>query len=108
MSTPGTTMLPYDDLVARVATLFAAHLPAGDAAHVARCLVDADARGVASHGIGRIPVYTRRLREGLVNPRPSLAVSAGAGATAHVDGDNGMGYVVARKAMDEAISRATT
>lgn len=101
-----SSFLPYDALVQTVAAIFAAHLPPEDAAHVARCLVEADARGVASHGIGRIPVYTQRLRLGLVNPRPTLDVSGGGGATAHLDGDNGMGYVVARKAMDEAIARA--
>lgn len=101
-----TTTLPLTDLIQTVTRIFSAHLEPEAAAHVARCLVDADARGVASHGIGRIPVYTKRLRLGLVNPRPALAVSGGDGATAHVDGDNGMGYVVARKAMDEAIARA--
>lgn len=98
--------IPFDDLLARVRQIFAAYLPEDAAAQVARCLVDADARGVASHGIGRIPVYTRRLREGLVNPRPNLAVSGGDGALAHVHGDNGMGYVVAQRAMEVAIDRA--
>ncbi len=104
-----TTLLPYDELVQTVTEIFSAHLPADDARHVAQCLVEADARGVASHGIGRIPVYTQRLRLGLVNPKPQLKVSGdgnGLGATAHVDGDNGMGYVVAHKAMAEAITRA--
>jgi LDH2 family malate/lactate/ureidoglycolate dehydrogenase len=100
-----TTLMPYGELVQTVANIFCAHLPMDDAQQVAQCLVEADARGVASHGIGRIPVYTQRLRLGLVNPRPQLQVT-GDGATAHVDGDNGMGYVVARKAMAEAITRA--
>lgn len=104
--TVDTNPTPYSSLLQAVTDIFAAYLPAGDAAYVAGCLVDADARGVASHGIGRIPVYTRRLRLGLVNPTPTLAVTPGDGATAHVDGDNGMGYLVARKAMDEAIARA--
>jgi LDH2 family malate/lactate/ureidoglycolate dehydrogenase len=101
-----TTLQPYDELVHTVTRIFSAHLPPEDAQQVAQCLVEADARGVASHGIGRIPVYTQRLRLGLVNPRPQLVVSGDGDATAHVDGDNGMGYVVARKAMAEAITRA--
>ncbi|MFZ4287170.1 Ldh family oxidoreductase [Variovorax sp. HJSM1_2] len=104
-----TTLLPYDELVQTVTNIFSAHLPGDDARQVAQCLVEADARGVASHGIGRIPVYTQRLRLGLVNPKPQLKVldaGNGFGATAHVDGDNGMGYVVAHKAMAEAITRA--
>ncbi|MCK8786060.1 Ldh family oxidoreductase [Roseomonas sp. NAR14] len=98
-------VVPYETLLRRVERIFAAHLDTADAAFVAGCLVEADARGIASHGIGRIPVYTKRLRLGLVNPRPRLAVS-GSGAVGHVDGDNGMGYVVARTAMTHAIGLA--
>lgn len=92
-------------LRATVTQIFSAWLPSEDAAVVAHCLVDAEARGVASHGIGRIPVYTQRLRSGVVNARPQFRLSAGEGATAHLDGDNGMGYLVARRAMQEAIAR---
>lgn len=99
-------LVSYQSLLAQVSGIFAHYLPADDAQHVATCLVDADARGVASHGIGRTPVYTRRLREGLVNSRPQLRVERGEQATAHLHGDNGMGYVVARRAMAEAIARA--
>lgn len=103
MSKPSS--VSYDDLLQRVTAIFAAYLPQDDAQYVANCLIDADGRGVSSHGIGRIPVYTRRLREGLVNSRPTFKISGGEGATAHLDGDNGMGYLVARSAMDEAIRR---
>lgn len=99
------TLTSYPSLLQAVTDIFAAYLPPDDAAFVAGCLVDADARGVASHGIGRIPAYTKRLRLGLINPAPTFAVTPGDGATAHVDGDNGMGYLVARKAMNEAIAR---
>jgi LDH2 family malate/lactate/ureidoglycolate dehydrogenase len=88
-----------------VTRIFSGYLPADDAHYVAGCLVEAEARGVQSHGIGRIPVYTQRLRLGVVNAKPTFKISAGSGATAHVEGDNGMGYLVARKAMDEAIRR---
>lgn len=97
----------HAQLLARVTEIFAAYVPPEHAAFIAHCLVEAEARGVASHGIGRIPVYTRRLRLGLVNAEPNLRVSGDEGATAHVDGDNGMGYVVAHRAMQVAIERAT-
>ncbi len=98
--------VPFEALLTQVHDIFAAYLKPDAAAQVAHCLVDAEARGVASHGIGRIPVYTRRLREGLVNRYPNIVVSGNDGATAHVHGDNGMGYVVAQHAMNEAIDRA--
>lgn len=100
------SLIPYNVLIERVSHIFQAYVVHDDADYIASCLVQADARGVASHGIGRIPVYTRRLREGLINRKPELKVNSGASAIAHINGDNGMGYVVARKAMDEAIARA--
>jgi LDH2 family malate/lactate/ureidoglycolate dehydrogenase len=63
-------------------------------------------RGVSSHGITRIPVYVKRLRLGLLNARPNIVVTSNSPATAHVDGDNGMGAVVATKAMDIAVHLA--
>lgn len=100
-----TIVVSYEELLKQVTAIFSAYLPATDARYVAECLVDADARGVSSHGVGRIPVYTRRLREGVVNAKPDIRLTAGFAATAHLDGDNGMGYLVARRGMAEAIER---
>jgi LDH2 family malate/lactate/ureidoglycolate dehydrogenase len=107
MAEPGRT-IPYEAIDAVVTRIFEGHgLPTADAARVSEGLLYADLRGVASHGVSRIPIYTKRLREKLVNPRPSLAVEAPLPAVARVDGDDGMGFVVATKAMNEAIRRAT-
>lgn len=96
-----------EELRAFVATLFVAHgLSATDAATVASCLVEADLRGVASHGVGRVPIYLRRLRDGLVDPRTPLAIEELTPVAARLDGANGLGFVVARRAMAEAIARA--
>ncbi len=86
--------------------LRAAGLPEADAALVARALVQADLEGVGTHGLGRLPNYVARLRGGLVNPRPRIAIVREQGATCLLDGDNGMGQVVATRAMAEAIRRA--
>jgi LDH2 family malate/lactate/ureidoglycolate dehydrogenase len=102
------TTLPYDRLDRVVTDIFASHgLPRADAARVSECLLFAEMRSMSSHGLSRIPIYTRRLREKLVNPTPSLAVEEASPAVARIDGDNGMGFVVATKAMDEAIKRAS-
>jgi L-2-hydroxycarboxylate dehydrogenase (NAD+) len=96
-----------EELRAFVAALFVAHgVCEADAATVAGCLVEADLRGVASHGVGRVPIYLRRLREGLVDPRPPLAIEALTPVAARLDGANGLGFVVARRAMAEAMARA--
>ncbi|TAK25453.1 MAG: Ldh family oxidoreductase [Chloroflexota bacterium] len=81
-------------------------LSAADAAIVAASLVEADLRGVHTHGVAALPGYARRLRGGGVNPRPRIAVAVESAATAVIDGDNGLGQVVGRFAMDQAIARA--
>lgn len=83
-----------------------AGLRSEDAATVAAGLVEANRRGIDSHGISRIPMYLTRLRKGVVNPRPEVRVERVAAAAALVDGDNGMGFLVGRRAMAEAITLA--
>ncbi len=81
-------------------------LPAPHAVLVADCLVRANLRGLDSHGVARIPIYAKRLRLGLVNPRPTLTVIPVAPSAASLDGEDGMGMVVGTKAMDVAIGLA--
>jgi LDH2 family malate/lactate/ureidoglycolate dehydrogenase len=90
-----------------VAGLMAAHdLPEDDGRTVAECLVRADLRGVDTHGIVRLPGYLARVGRGLINPRPVLEPRRVAAAAAHLDGDNGFGFVVATRAMAEAVELA--
>jgi LDH2 family malate/lactate/ureidoglycolate dehydrogenase len=81
-------------------------VPDADASTVAECLVRADMRGVDTHGIRRLPVYIDRLRRGLINPSPVLQPERVARAAAALDGRNGFGFVVATRAMAEAMSIA--
>jgi len=87
--------------------LFAAHgMPKKDAATAAACLVLADLRGVDTHGLVRLPGYLERMRGGLVNPKPKLAPAPVTPVAAMLDGQNGLGPVIATRAMAEAISMA--
>ncbi len=87
--------------------LLAAHgVPAEDAAIVAGCLVRADLRGVDTHGLVRLPGYLDRVRRGLVDPRPALFPERVTPVAAALDGHNGFGFVVATRAMAEAIAMA--
>ncbi len=88
------------------AMFLSAGLRESDATLVAGDLVKANLRGVDSHGVSRIPMYLERLRRGLVNPRPAIHVSKVAGAVAHVDGDNGMGFLASDVAMNAACDLA--
>jgi LDH2 family malate/lactate/ureidoglycolate dehydrogenase len=72
----------------------------------AEALVDAELRGIESHGVARLPAYVRAFRRGVVNPAPALEVLRDGGATALVDGDNGLGVIVGQRAMDRAVELA--
>ena len=78
-----TRYFSADELVCLGTGVFAAHgLPADDAATVARDLVAADLRGLASHGVARIPIYCKRLRAKAINPTPVLKIERPAAAVA--------------------------
>lgn len=81
-------------------------MPAEDAAYSAHCMVQTNLWGIDSHGVLRAPIYLKRLRSGAVNPRPRIEVVRGSLGLEVVDGDAGMGYVVARTAMKRAIALA--
>src|ERR1700721_1533791 len=88
--------------------LLVAHdLPEEDAATVARCLVKADLRGVDTHGLQTLPHYLDRVRRGLINPRTNLKVERVTPMVGSLDGENAFGFVVATKAMAEAIDMAS-
>lgn len=81
-------------------------LPQTDAALIGAALVDSDLRGLGSHGVGRIPLYAERLRQGLVKAQPTLALTRATPVAALLDGDGAMGFVVGDRAMAEAVAMA--
>lgn len=88
------------------AAFVSAQLPPEDAAIIARDLVKANLRGLDSHGVSRIPMYLERLDRGVVNPRPDMKVTKVAGAVAHLDADNAMGFLPSHLAMGTAMDLA--
>jgi LDH2 family malate/lactate/ureidoglycolate dehydrogenase len=76
-----------------------------DAATIARVQIEADLRGMHSHGMRAIPMYLERIQSGVINPRPMIQVTD-QGLAAIIDGDDGPGQVVASRAMEECIARA--
>ena len=94
-------------LAAAVAAIYRHYgLPPADARLVADGLVRADLRGVWSHGVARVSMYAERLRRGLIDPTPSIGLERLAPAVAHLDGGNGIGFVVATRAIDAAMAIA--
>jgi ureidoglycolate dehydrogenase (NAD+) len=88
------------------ACLQALGLSADDARLIADTLVAANLRGVDSHGIVRLPHYATRLRNGTIKSRPQFTLRRTGTSTATLDGDAGMGQLVAARAMQEAIALA--
>src|SRR3712207_3994940 len=81
-------------------------MPHEDASIVADSLVQANLRGVDSHGVARVGIYVKRLEMGLVNPRPNVEVAREGAGTLLVDGDNGMEQVVGVRAIDLGLDKA--
>lgn len=81
-------------------------VPPADAAIAADILTLSDLRGIDSHGVARLTAYYGLLKAGRLNPRPGISVVRETPSTATVDGDNGLGLVVApwanRLVMDKA------
>jgi len=76
-------------------------------AHVAsEVLISADVRGVDSHGVARLSGYVRLWEAERINARPNIKAVYETPCTAVVDGDQGLGLVVAPYAMDIAIEKA--
>jgi LDH2 family malate/lactate/ureidoglycolate dehydrogenase len=77
-----------------------------DAITATNTLLSADVRGVDSHGIARLSGYVRLWEAKRVNTTPNIKVIHETPSTAVVDGDSGLGLVVAPFAMQIAIEKA--
>lgn len=71
-------------------------------------LLHADIRGIDSHGLARLSGYVRLWEARRVNAKPDVRIVHESPSTAVVDGDSGLGLVVAPKAMQIAIEKART
>ena len=69
-------------------------------------LVQADLRGIDSHGVARLIGYVRLWESKRINPTPNIKIVHETPSTAVVDGDSGLGLVVAPKAMEIAMEKA--
>ncbi|MEO8887430.1 MAG: Ldh family oxidoreductase [Mucilaginibacter sp.] len=69
-------------------------------------LLSADLRGVDSHGVARLTGYVRLWGKNRINPNPDIKIVHETPTTATIDGDAGLGLVVAPFAMQVAIQKA--
>ena len=80
--------------------------PEKEARIVAAHLVDAEACGVISHGLIRVPQYVQAIADGQIVTNAKIRVVSETTATAVLDGGHGFGQVMAAGAMDWALDRA--
>lgn len=101
------TNYSYDQLARFTQNIFhAIGCSTEDAQTATRVLLSADLRGIDSHGIARLSGYVRLWEAGRVNASPILKILHETPSTAVVDGDSGLGLVVAPYAMQVAIDKA--
>ena len=77
-----------------------------DATLATNVLIKADIRGIDSHGVARLIGYVRLWENNRVNPTPQIKIVHETPSTAVIDGDAGLGLVVAPKAMEIAMKKA--
>ncbi len=80
--------------------------PDADADLAADVLLKSDLRGIDSHGVARLSGYVRLWEKQRINATPNVRVVHETATTATVDGDGGLGLVVAPFAMKVAIEKA--
>ncbi|OOQ60052.1 Ldh family oxidoreductase [Mucilaginibacter pedocola] len=71
-------------------------------------LLKSDLRGIDSHGVARLSGYVRLWEKRRINPTPDIKIVHETATTATIDGDAGLGLVVAPFAMQVAIEKAKT
>lgn len=81
-------------------------VPQDQARVIAEAIVEADLRGVGSHGVLRLPAYVHRVQAGLMTADTQLRVVRERGATVLLDAQGGFGQVAGVYAMNRAIERA--
>ncbi len=81
-------------------------LPPEDAATVATILTNSDLWGIESHGMPLLGGYVRRVQSGIARAQPNIRVVSEYPGTLVLDGDDGLGPVVAAYAMRRAVAKA--
>jgi L-2-hydroxycarboxylate dehydrogenase (NAD+) len=80
--------------------------PRKEAQTCADVLITSDLRGIESHGVGRLKYYYDRIRAGVQSVETEIEVVKETETTAVLDGHNGMGHVIAHRAMRLAMDKA--
>lgn len=81
-------------------------MPSEDAQITASVLIEADLRGIDSHGVARMSRYVSGIQQGMMRPRAKPTVVHETSVTATIDANAGLGQPVSYRAMQLAIRKA--
>jgi L-2-hydroxycarboxylate dehydrogenase (NAD+) len=99
--------IQYEELLSYTKTVLEKlGYPKEQAEVTAWSLVEADARGVPSHGVGRLPFYETNIKSKFVFPDAKLEVVHETPLSLVVDGHNGIGPYLAKFTMTRVIEKA--
>ncbi|AYY12296.1 Ldh family oxidoreductase [Actinobacteria bacterium YIM 96077] len=102
-----TSRYPVDELRSFIETVLGRYdVPPADARITAHRMLEADIRGMAGHGIFRLPAYADRLAAGGYTIDADLRVTHETHSSALVDGGNGLGHVIVTRAAQIAVAKA--
>ncbi len=99
---------PWDQLQSFMQDAFvAAGVPAADSAICTDVLLEADRRGIESHGVNRFkPIYIDRIERGTLLPVTNLEVVRETPTTLVLDAHDGMGMVASHHMMERLVDKA--
>jgi ureidoglycolate dehydrogenase (NAD+) len=81
-------------------------VPASQSQIVADCLLAADARGVFSHGVARLPIYLRRFKHKLIDPNATPKTVTETPSALLLDACSGFGHPAALAGIQRGIAKA--
>ena len=81
-------------------------VPYKDAAIIADTWVEADLRGIDTHGVLRLAPYMKMFSEGNINPQPNFSIVKETPITALIDADDAAGNLASFWAAEIAIEKA--
>jgi len=93
-----------EDFIIRV--FLAAGLEENQASIVAKHLVLANMRGVDSHGVSRLDIYTKRLEIGITSRKTELKAVRETDSSMLIDGESGLGIVLCTEGIRIAVEKA--
>jgi LDH2 family malate/lactate/ureidoglycolate dehydrogenase len=99
--------ISVDTIKAQIASVLTAWgMPAEHVTTTADLMVEADIRGIDSHGIGMLPQYHDRRKDGRIIVPGEIKVVSDLPAMTFIDADHALGHVPAKMAMQSAIAKA--